>query len=68
MNRRRDNKGRLTSRRSTPTTNSPTPSRCIVRVTPSSNQSVGRNTIGRSRRIVTTQKKVNKNLVKEILN
>jgi hypothetical protein len=58
MNRRRDNRGRFTSGRSTPTTNSPTPSHGTIRATPSTNPYVGRTTRGgRSGRIVTTQTK-----------
>jgi hypothetical protein len=58
MNRHRDNRGRFTSCRSTPTTNSPTPSRGNVRTTPSTNPSIGRTTRGgQFRRIMTTQTK-----------
>jgi hypothetical protein len=58
MNRRRDNRGRFTSGRSTPNTTSPTPSCGIVRATPSSNPFAGRTTRGgRIGRIVTTQAK-----------
>jgi len=58
MNRCRDPKSRFTRTRTTPTTNSPTPSHGTIRVTPLSNPSVGRILRGgRLGRIVTAQTK-----------